>query len=155
MTRQTINIAYTSDDWRGIALSNFSLSPFLLDGVLLASLEGFIQGIKFPEGHPARDRAFTSTAWQAKECGRGADKQFAHWGPAPMPFGAEAHHRLVERALREKFAQHEGLCHVLRSTGSLEIVHETGEGPEPARTSLPADAFCRILTDIRRGLPPL
>ncbi|MGB6006740.1 hypothetical protein [Castellaniella sp.] len=152
MADTTINVAYTSDDWRGVALSNFSLSPFLLDGVLLASIEGFIQGIKFPEGHPARARAFASTAWQAKECGQGADKAFAYWGPTPLPFGSAAHHQLVERALQAKFAQNQGLCHVLRSTQGLEILHQTGEDVEPARTSIPAAEFCRILTEIRDGL---
>lgn len=152
MANQTINVAYTSDDWRGVALSNFSLSPFLLDGVLLASIEGFIQGIKFPEGHPARARAFASTAWQAKECGQGADKVHVYWGPTPIAFGTTAHHQLVERALRAKFEQNQGLRHVLRSTQGLDILHQTGEGAEPALTSIPATEFCRILTEIRGGL---
>lgn len=152
MTDKTINIAYTSDDWRGIALSNFSLSPFLLDDMLLASVEGFIQGIKFPEGHPARAQAFASTAWQAKDCGHGAHKDVVHWHDRRIPFGSADHHRLVERALRAKFAQNQGLRHVLKTTQGLEILHQTGEGAEPALTSIPAAEFCRILTDIRAAL---
>ncbi len=149
MTRKTINVAFTSDDWRGVALSNFSLSPFELDGVPLASVEGFIQGIKFPPGHPSRAQAFMSSAWEAKACGKGADKRFAYWGEARIEFGSGAHHRLVERALRARFAQNEGLCRLLASTRDLDILHQTGEGPEPERTSLPAALFCRILSDIR------
>ncbi|MHA3902717.1 PAS domain S-box protein [Castellaniella sp. WN] len=149
MTRKTINIAFTSDDWRGVALSNFSLSPFELDGVPLASVEGFIQGIKFPPGHPARERAFASWAREAKECGKGADKRYAYWGEARIEFGSGEHHRLIGRALRARFAQNEGLRRVLDSTRGLEILHQTGEGPEPERTSLPAALFCRILADIR------
>jgi len=151
MTRKTINVAFTSDDWRGVAMSNFVLSPFELDGRLLASVEGFIQGIKFPPGHPARERAFVSSAWEAKQCGQGADKQYAYWGDARLEFGSVEHHRLVERALRARFAQNEGLRRVLRSTRDLDILHETGE-PEPGRTSLPAALFCRILGDIRDAL---
>ncbi|WP_331284293.1 PAS domain S-box protein [Castellaniella denitrificans] len=149
MTRKTINVAFTSDEWRGVALSNFSLSPFELDGVSLASVEGFIQGIKFPPGHPARERAFVSSAWEAKACGQGADKRFAYWGGAQIEFGSDAHHRLVERALRARFVQNEGLRRVLASTRGLDILHQTGEAPEPERTSLPAALFCRILSDIR------
>ena len=149
MTGKTINIAFTSDDWRGVALSNFSLSPFRLDGVALASVEGFIQGIKFPPAHPARVRAFESWAWEAKQCGQGADKRWAYWGETRIEFGSPDHHRLVERALRARFAQNEGLRGVLRATRGFDIVHRTGEGPEPGRTSLPAVLFCRILTDIR------
>lgn len=152
MTRKTINVAFTSDDWRGVALSNFSLSPFELDGVPLASVEGFIQGIKFPPGHPARERAFASSAWEAKACGKGADKRHAYWGEARIDFGSDEHHRLVERALRARFAQNEGLRRVLRSTRDLEILHQTGEPePEPEKTSMPAALFCRILTDIREA----
>ncbi|WP_338075963.1 PAS domain S-box protein [Castellaniella defragrans] len=154
MTRKTINVAFTSDDWRGVALSNFSLSPFELDGVPLASVEGFIQGIKFPPGHPARERAFASAAWEAKECGKGADKRHAYWGEARIVFGSDEHHRLVERALRARFAQNEGLRRLLASTRGLEILHQTGEGPEPERTSLPAALFCRILSDIREASAP-
>lgn len=149
MIRKTINVAFTSDDWRGVALSNFSLTPFELDGVWLASVEGFIQGIKFPPGHPSREQAFTSSAWEAKACGKNADKQFVYWGGAQIEFGSEAHHCLVERALRARFAQHEGLRRLLESTQGLEIEHQTGESPEPARTSLPVARFCRVLSDIR------
>jgi len=149
MSSKTINVAFTSDDWRGVALSNFSLSPFELDGVTLASVEGFIQGIKFPAGDPARLRAFESFAWEAKQCGQGADKRLVFWSGTEIEFGSDAHHRLVERAIRARFAQNAGLCHVLRSTRGLEIVHQTGEGPESGRTSLPAALFCCILTNIR------
>jgi len=150
---KTINIAFTSDDWRGVALSNFSLSPFELDGVLLASIEGFIQGIKFPPGHAARAQAFISAARDAKQCGQGADRQYVHWAGERIVFGSPDHHHLVERALRAKFAQNEGLCRVLRATRGLAIVHQTGEGPEPPLTSLPAAEFCRILSEIRDAQP--
>ncbi len=148
MTRTTINVAYTSDDWRGVALSNFSLSPFELDGVALASVEGFIQGIKFPPGHPARKQAFASSAWEAKACGQGAEKHFAYWGDVRVEFGSDGHHRWVEWALRARFAQNEGLRRILASTRGLNILHQTGE-PEPDLTSMPAALFCHILSDIR------
>lgn len=152
MQASSINIAFTSDDWRGVALSNFALSPFVLDGVMLASVEGFIQGIKFPEDHPLRQQAFVSAGWQAKELGRSADRQGAWWGGARMGYGSPDHQHVIERALRARLAQNQGLQQVLRSTAGLVIRHEPGGGPEPAVTSLPAEAFCRILTDIRDGL---
>lgn len=152
MDTPSINIAFTSDDWRGVALSNFALSPFVLDGILLASVEGFIQGIKFPEGHPSRERAFVSAGWDAKEFGRGADRSGAYWGGGRADYGSFEHHRFIERALRARFAQNEGLRHVLRSTAGLAIRHEPGGGPEPAVTSLPAVEFCRIVTEIRDEL---
>ncbi|MBV6274297.1 hypothetical protein KVP09_15490 [Alcaligenaceae bacterium CGII-47] len=152
MNVTTINIAFTSDDWRGVALSNFTLSPFVLDGILLASIEGFIQGIKYPEGVANRDRAFVSAGWEAKALGREADRRGAYWGGQRVDYGSTEHQRLIERALRARFAQNEGLQHVLRSTAGLTIQHITGDGPEPATTSLSAIEFCRIMTTIRDDL---
>jgi len=154
MSPTSINIAFTSDDWRGVALSNFVLSPFMLDGILLASVEGFIQGIKFPEGHPNREQAFVSAGWEAKAFSRLADNSGAYWAGGSVPYASREHVQLIERALHARFAQNEGLRHVLRSTVGMTIRHDTGAGPEPTATSLPAVEFCRILTEIRDGLTP-
>lgn len=147
-----LNVAYTSTDWRGVALSNFSLSPFVFDDQLFASVEGFIQGLKFPEGDARREQAFQSCAWEAKKIGERADKSAAYWAGECMAFGSTEHHRLVGRAVRVRIEQSPGLCQVLISTKGLELVHETGYGPEPAITSLPAAVFCRVLTDLRDEL---
>lgn len=147
-----LNVAYTSTDWRGVALSNFSLSPFLFDGVLLASVEGFIQGLKFPEGDARREQAFQSSAWEAKQAGEQADKTAAYWAGKHMPFGSPEHHQLVGRAVRTRIEQSPGLRQVLISTKGLVLKHETGHGPEPVVTSLPATIFCKVLTDLRDEL---
>lgn len=152
MCSDTLNVSFVSDDWRGVALSNFCLSPFAMDDVLLASVEGFIQGIKFPEGSPERQQAFTTWEWAAKKAGQGAQRNHVYWAGQQLLFGSPAHHALVERALRAKFAQNQGICLVLKATGKATLVHVTDEASEPAITSLPAARFCRILMDIRAGL---
>ncbi|MCC2595820.1 hypothetical protein LKR43_05650 [Pusillimonas sp. MFBS29] len=148
----SLNVAYTSSDWRGVALSNFSLSPFLMDGRLMASVEGFIQGLKFPEDDARRMQAFQSNAWDAKKIGAQADKSGAWWAGQQLAFGGAEHHRLVARAVRARIEQSVGLCHVLMGTAGLTLIHETGHEPEPAITSLPATVFCRVLTDLREEL---
>ncbi|WP_448151743.1 hypothetical protein [Castellaniella caeni] len=85
MSTPTLNVSFLSDDWRGVALSNFCLCPFVLDDVLLASVEGFIQGIKFAPGHPARERAFISSAWDAKACGKGPASSTSTGARSPSP----------------------------------------------------------------------
>ena len=147
----TLNVSMTSSDWRGVALSNFQLSPFSLDGVLFASIEGFIQGIKFPEGDPRRERAFVSSGWDAKNLGGEADRSGAYWQGRKLIYGSSEHHRLIERAIRARIAQNSGLAQVLASTGGATLVHNTGE-PESPTTSLPAVVFCRILTQMRDEL---
>jgi predicted NAD-dependent protein-ADP-ribosyltransferase YbiA (DUF1768 family) len=149
---QTINISSTSRDWRGLALSNFGLSPFVLDGMLFASVEGFIQGIKFPEGDPRRAAAFIASGWEAKRLGDTADRSGAYWGGVSQVYGSPDHHRLIERAMRARIAQSLGLQEALRSTAGATLIHDTGSGRESPTTSLPAAVFCRILTEIRTEL---
>jgi len=102
---KTLNVSSTSTDWRGLALSNFGLSPFVLDGMLFASVEGFVQGIKFPEGDPRREAAFASSGWPAKHLGDTADRSGAYWGGVCLPYGSPDHHRLIEQAIRARIAQ--------------------------------------------------
>jgi len=147
-----LNVSSTSDDWRGVALSNFMLSPFVLDGILLASIEGFIQGIKFPEGDPRREQAFVSSGWDAKRLGEAADRSGAYWKGERIAYGSDAHHRLIEKAIRARIAQNQGLARVMESTRGQVLTHSTGSEPEPPTTSLPAAVFCRILNEIRNEL---
>ncbi|MCL6560821.1 MAG: hypothetical protein K6U74_18905 [Firmicutes bacterium] len=49
-----LNIGSRSDDWRARLLSNFAATPFALFGKRFASVEGFWQGLKFPEGSPEK-----------------------------------------------------------------------------------------------------
>jgi predicted NAD-dependent protein-ADP-ribosyltransferase YbiA (DUF1768 family) len=151
-TDKAINVSSTSADWRGLALSNFGLSPFVLDGTLFASVEGFIQGIKFPEGDPRRAAAFASSGWPAKRLGDTADRSGAYWGGARLAYGSPDHHRLIERAMRARIAQSLGLQEALRSTADAMLIHDTGADADSPTTSLPASVFCRILTEIRSEL---
>ena len=149
---KTLNVSSTSTDWRGLALSNFGLSPFVLDGMLFASVEGFVQGIKFPEGDPRREAAFASSGWPAKHLGDTADRSGAYWGGVCLPYGSPDHHRLIERAIRARIAQSKGLQEALKSTADAALIHDTGASAESPTTSLPASVFCRILTEIRSEL---
>ncbi|KOF55019.1 MULTISPECIES: hypothetical protein [unclassified Achromobacter] len=146
-----LNVSSTSDDWRGLALSNFGLSPFIFNGMLFASVEGFIQGIKFPENDPRRLQAFNLSGWEAKHLGEQADRGGAYWNGQCLPYGSMQHHRLIEAAIRARIRQSAGLQRALLSTSGLVLIHDTGR-KEAATTSLPAGVFCRILTGIRDEL---
>ena len=151
-TEKTLNISSTSTDWRGVALSNFGLSPFVLEGMLFASIEGFIQGIKFPEGDPKRELAFMSSGWPAKHLGDTADRSGAYWAGDCLTYGSPEHHRLIEQAIRARIEQSKGLQAALVSTADFTLVHDTGAAGESPTTSLPAVVFCRILTTLRKEL---
>lgn len=151
-TLSSLNVSGTSTDWRGIALSNFLLSPFVLDDILFASVEGFIQGIKFPEGDPRRAVAFCSSGWEAKNLASQADRSAVYWAGAPIPYGSAEHHQIIGRAIRARIEQSIGLQKALMSTDGLTLIHDTGSEPESSTTSLPATVFCRIVTDLREEL---
>lgn len=146
-----VNIASTSNDWRGRALSNFALSPFIFEDMLFASVEGFIQGIKFAEADPRRLQAFRLAGWDAKQIGAQADRRGAYWGGQCLGFGEEPHQQLIAAAIRARMAQSVGLQRVLLSTGDAVIVHDTGV-PESPATSLPGATFCQLMTAIRAEL---
>ncbi|KAA0911152.1 hypothetical protein [Pusillimonas sp. ANT_WB101] len=152
VTSSSLNVSGTSTDWRGVALSNFSLSPFVLDDILLASIEGFIQGIKFPETDPRRAIAFCSSGWDAKSLASQADRRAVYWAGISITYGSAEHHQLIGRAICARIEQSIGLQKVLISTEGLTLIHETGSEPESSTTSLPATVFCKIMTDLREKL---
>ncbi len=146
--RQTLNIISTSPDWRGQILSNFAHTPFELDGVHLASAEGFIQGIKFPEGDPRREEAFRSHGIKAKRMGDGAERRYVWWNGEQVPYRSTGHELLITRALMAKFDQDQHAKRALMATKGMRLTHDTGIA-ESADTSLPEGIFCGILITIR------
>lgn len=119
---------------------------------MFASIEGFIQGIKFPLGDSRREQAFVASGWDAKHLGDQADRSGAYWNGLTLGYGSPEHHQLIERALRARMAQNSGLAQVLVSTAGATLIHRTGHEPESPTTSLPAAVFCRILTEMRDEL---
>ena len=146
----TLNVSSAADDWRGYALANFPLAPFELDGVVLASVEGFLQGIKFPPGDPARAAAFLAHSIAAKRRGEAAERRSVWWNGRTLEYGSSEHHRLLARGIRAKFNQNAGLRLALGASAGLTIIHDVG--PESPTTSLPATVFCRILVELRDEL---
>lgn len=143
-----LNISSQSDDWRASRLSNFSADPFVLDGEQMASVEGFIQGTKFPIGHPARQQAFQAVGVKAKWLGKKAERKWVWWSRQVIPYGSNEHRQLIERAIRAKFEQNDGATKALLATEGMTLTHDLGH-PESPNTSLPAKVFCEILTRIR------
>lgn len=145
-----VNIGSESTDWRAQALSNFAISPFTLDDECFQSVEGFIQGIKFPEDHDNRIMAQMLSGVQAKKLGRKAERKFVWWMGRKIVFGSVEHQELIARAIIAKFSQNHDSMMALMMTSGHEITHDLGK-PEDPNTSLPAELFCRILTKIRNA----
>lgn len=145
----TLNVTSNSPDWRAARLSNFSADPFELDRQKFASVEGFIQGIKFHYDDDRRLHAFELTGMKAKKIGRLAKRDRVWWDGMEIIYGSMFHHSVIARAIAAKFEQNRGALAALIATRGLTLTHNTGT-PEPADTCLPATIFCTILTNIRQ-----
>lgn len=144
-----LNIKSDSDDWCARCLSNLSSHSFFIDGEKMASVEGFIQGIKFPKVNHIRKQSFQSVGVDAKRLGKKAECNFVWWKDKIIEYGSVEHHKLINKAICCKFNQNADAMKALLETDGLVLVHDTGH-PDSPKTSLPADIFCKILTNIRK-----
>jgi predicted NAD-dependent protein-ADP-ribosyltransferase YbiA (DUF1768 family) len=152
-------------------LSNFAATPFDFRGKRYASLEGFWQMMKYPEGpddpratHPGitwahtREEVAQMTAFEAKKAGdlasqnmRAMDidwvtfegKQFKY-----RPSEPGEHCRLIVEATREKVRQNPEVRRVLLATGDLVLKPDHYQGKNPPA----AWRYYDILTNIRQEL---
>jgi len=130
-------------------LSNFAATPFVLDGVRYASVEGFWQMMKYPDGDadPRHEPGLTFTreavaqmvGFDAKRAGktagtlqnpRGIDwisyqgKRMAYKGA-----DAPAHYALIRRAMEAKLSQNPRVRRVLMATHGLDLAPDHHQSP--------------------------
>jgi predicted NAD-dependent protein-ADP-ribosyltransferase YbiA (DUF1768 family) len=156
-------------------LSNFAATPFTYRGVRYASLEGFWQMMKYPEGPDDPRAQFPGLAWahtraqvaqmtafEAKRAGDLAEQHMKRMGidwvsfeGRRFPYRPAApgeHYRLIVEATEAKVSQNPEVRKVLLSTGDLRLRPDHHQGPDaPA-----AWRYYEILMSIRQRLqqPP-
>ena len=152
-------------------LSNFAPTPFVFHGKRYASLEGFWQMMKYPDGpndrrskFPAlewkytRDEVAKLTAFDAKKAGDLASENMMKMGIDWVTFEGKRmpyrpakpgeHYRLIVEATREKVRQNPEVQRVLLATGDLVLKadhHQPADSPAAWR-------YYEILTKIRDEL---
>jgi hypothetical protein len=153
----TLNIASYSDDWRSRLLSTFAHTPFELrhgaSAIHCASVEGFWQGLKWPEGSTARSRAFGLWGLEAKLAGQGAPAStHVRFCGQDIALGSAAHHELARTAMQAKLLQNPEVQRAIEATDDLIFTHilldEAGR-VYPDSLTLPAATFCAIWTELR------
>lgn len=129
-------------------ISNLAHTPFVLDGMRYASVEGFWQGLKFEE---AVERRRIAKLWgsEAKDAGKpaGQPDRFTY-GPDRIAAGSPEHWHLMRRACAEKFDQHAGARAALLETGARWLTHKTRRD---SRT-IPGAILAQIWMDLRDRL---
>ena len=152
-------------------LSNFAATPFKFRGKQYASLEGFWQMMKYPEGPDdprakfaglewkyKRDEVAQLTAFDAKKAGDLASQNMKKMGIDWVTFEGKQipyrpakpgeHYRLIVEATREKVRQNPKVERVLLATGDLVLKpdhHQEADSPAAWR-------YYEILTKIREDL---
>lgn len=136
------------------SLSNFTPHPFVLDGIVCQSMEGFLQSLKFSNpdmqveicklwgGHAKKKGAKKSKYWKRT--------QTLYWQGEEYPRDSEAYQDLLDRAYAA-LAENEGFRKALLATGDATLTHSKGHN-KINDTVLTTREFCRRLTTIRTKL---
>jgi predicted NAD-dependent protein-ADP-ribosyltransferase YbiA (DUF1768 family) len=152
-------------------LSNFAATPFTFRGQRYASLEGFWQMMKYPEGNDdprakfpdlewryTREQVAQLTAFDAKRAGDLAEKNMKQMDITWVTFAGKRmeyrenargeFYRLIASATREKVRQNPAVKRVLLATGDLVLKPDHHQGTN----SPPAWRYYEILTEIRNEM---
>jgi hypothetical protein len=151
LAERPLNVASNTVEEIGRKLSNFEERRFVLHGRNYHSVEGWYQGLKWPEEKKRREIARLSGA-RAKQAGKGAPAadDFLYEGET-YRFGSPEHHRLIKTALRASLDQNPAVAEAFRQTHPRPIKHDTGR-PEKPGSALPGSTFARLLEEIREEM---
>jgi predicted NAD-dependent protein-ADP-ribosyltransferase YbiA (DUF1768 family) len=135
------------------ALSNFAPHPFVLDGVSITSMEGFLQSLKF--ANPEMQKHVCSLVGRAAKS-KGGGKNWKrtgklHWNGREIDRHADEYQDLLDRVFEAMFMTNESAKKALLSTGDAVLEHSMGKR-SPKETVLTRSEFCSRLTRIRERL---
>jgi hypothetical protein len=154
-------------------LLNFAATPFELDGVRYASVEGFWQMMLYPEGPDderakgknvewkfTREQVAQMTAFDAKGAGTLAEENMKKLGidwcsynGKHFPYRSQTpgeHYRLIVAAMRAKLEQNPEVRRILLATGVLRLRPDHYGEPAPP----PEWYYCEIWMQLRGELLP-
>lgn len=135
------------------ALSNFAAHEFYIDGVRCASMEGFLQSLKF--SNPDMQVHICSLIGiAAKRAGSEKDwkkHQTLYWRGQKIGRRSKEYQDLLDRAYLALF-QNEGFRNALRAAGNATFTHSVGKRKE-GETVLTIREFCHRLNWLRDMLP--
>ena len=138
--------------WPAAALSNFSPHPFVIDGVECASMEGFLQSLKFKEpnmqievcklvGKAAKFKGKKKKWWKT---------QTLHWQGQEFKRDSQEYQDLLDRAF-DALAQNTSFQKALLATNNATLTHSIGKSKKQ-ETVLTKQEFCSRLIKIRKKL---
>jgi hypothetical protein len=134
------------------ALSNFSPHAFVFDGVPCASMEGFLQSLKFDKPH-IQVEVCKLVGLAAKFRGKKRNKawksrQTLWWKGVAYDRHGDAYQELLDGAYNAMCAQSDSFRRALVASGKSVLSHSIGWNKE-ADTVLTEREFCARLTRLR------
>ena len=158
-------------------LSNFAATPFTLHGKKYASLEGFWQAMKYPEGADDERAKFPGLEWKytreevtqltgfdAKHAGDLASANMKKMGIAWVSFDGRhfeykpatpgEHYKLVVDATWEKVRQNPDVKRVLLATGDLVLKADHHQEPDAPAAWRYYEILMTIRTELQKPIHP-
>lgn len=142
----------SSNGWPASALSNFAPHPFIIDGVECASMEGFLQSLKFKNpdmqievcklvGKAAKFKGKKKKWWR---------EQTLFWQGQAIKRDSQDYQELLTRAF-DKLFENEGFQKALKATGNATFTHSMGKN-DIHRTVLTEREFISQLNRLRKKI---
>jgi predicted NAD-dependent protein-ADP-ribosyltransferase YbiA (DUF1768 family) len=134
-------------------VSNFAHTSFVLDDKSYESIEGFWQGLKFPDQADRRRLALLHGS-EARDAGYHApESDTLMFDGENVRVGTYAHWRLMEKACRAKFAQHAAAREALLSTRNRPLVHQVKRDSKNIPGVIMAAIWMRVRERLLRTAP--
>ena len=134
------------------ALSNFAPHPFVLDGVEIKSMEGWLQSLKF-KGPEMQKEVCKLVGKAAKFKGKNKPwyrTQTLQWQGKVYKRGGSEYQGLLDRAYEAMFEQSEGFKKALLAAGKdARFTHSIGKN-DSSRTVLTVAEFCGRLMRLKK-----
>lgn len=133
-------------------LSNFAPHPFVIDGVECASMEGFLQSLKY-NNIDMQKHVCTLVGKQAKFKGKRKNwyrKQTLYWQGKEYKRDSQEYQDLLDRAYNA-LAENNKFQKALLATGNATLTHRMGTKKQ-AKTILTEQEFTSRLMKIRSRL---
>jgi predicted NAD-dependent protein-ADP-ribosyltransferase YbiA (DUF1768 family) len=145
-----LNVWSKSDEEIGRLMSNFAHTPFELDGVRYASVEGFYSML-LTLREKRREQLREMWGVRAKRAAARNRPERTYYGDEWFELGSEQHHALIKRAIQAKLEAHPEIAAAFVGTRPRPLVHETGFA-DPPGAEFTKEVFCRILEELREEL---
>jgi hypothetical protein len=147
---ESINVLYSTEDEKIQKISNLGHTPFEMDGVRYASVEGFWQGLKFSELEKRTEIASLFGKAAKKAGNRASYQEFINYRSQEIRVGSRRHWELMKRACERKFEQNEAARMALLSTGIRPLFHKPRKDSEVIPGPIMAGIWMNIRSKLRR-----